>query len=50
MDTTFPNIERKMDTFNKTHEILIQAMTKLENQFSQQANPISEKPKGTLPS
>ena len=39
-----------MDTFNKTQETLIQAMTRLENQFSQQANPISERPKGTLPS
>jgi len=25
-------------------------MTRLENQFSQQANPISERPKGTLSS
>ena len=39
-----------MDTFYKTKETLIQAMTRLENQFSQQANPISERPKGTLPS
>ena len=43
-------MKRKMDTFNKTQETLIQAMTKLENRFSQQANPISEKSKGTLPS
>ena len=39
-----------MDTFNKTKKTLIQAMNRLENQFSQQTNPISERPKGTLPS
>ena len=50
MDTRFSNMERKMDTFNKAQEILIQAMTRLENQFSQQANPIYERTKGTLPS
>ena len=38
-----------MDTFNKTQVTLIQAMTRLENQFSQQTNTISERPKGTLP-
>jgi len=39
-------MERKMDTFNTTQKTLIQAMTRLENQFSQQANSISENPKG----
>ena len=39
-----------MYTFNKTQETLIQAVTKLENQLNQQANSISERPKGTLPS
>jgi len=39
-----------MDTLNKTQETLIQAMTRLENKFSQQANPISKRPKRTLPS
>ena len=34
VDTRFSNMERMMDTFNKTHETLIQAMTRLENQFS----------------
>ena len=50
MDTRLSNIERKMDTFNKTQETLIQVMTRLENQFSQQADPISERSKETLPS
>ena len=40
-------MERKMDTYNKTQETLIQAMIKLENQLSQQANSISERSKGT---
>ena len=31
MDTRFSNMKRKMDTFNKTQETLIQAMTKQEN-------------------
>ena len=48
MDTRFSNIERKMDTFSKTQETLIQAMQNTEKQVSQQANPISERPKWTL--
>ena len=39
-----------MDTFRKTQETLIQIMHRIENQVSQQANPISERPKGTLSS
>jgi len=50
MDTGLSNMERRMDTFNKTQETLIQIMTRIEAQLSQQANQISERPKGTLPS
>jgi len=39
-----------MDNFIKTQESLTQAMSKLEIQLNQQANPLSERPKGTLPS
>jgi len=43
------NMERKLDTFNKTHDTLIQAMPRRENnQVNQQANLISERHKGTL--
>ena len=45
------NMERKLDTFNKTQDTLIQAMLKIENnQVNQQANPISERQKETLSS
>jgi len=39
-----------MDTFIKTQETLTEGITRIETQLSQQANPISERPKWTLPS
>ena len=43
-------MKRKMDTFNKIQDTLIQAMLRIEkNQVNQQANPINERQKGTLP-
>jgi len=43
-------MERKMDTFSKTQETLIQAMHRIEkNQVSPQDDPISERSKETLP-
>ena len=40
-----------MDSFSKTQDTLIQAMHRIEkNQVSQQAYPISERLKETLPS
>ena len=48
MKTRLLNLERKVKTIT---ESLTQAPTRIEkNQVSPQANPISERPKGTLPS
>jgi len=48
METILSNLKRKVDIFT---ESMTQALTRIEkNQVSQQANSISERPKGTLPS
>ena len=50
MKTRLSNMERKVDTLVKSQETLAQVKTRIEMQLSQQANPISERQKGTLPS
>ena len=50
MEIRLSNMERKVDTLVKSQETLAQVMTRIEMQLSQQANPISERQKGTLPS
>jgi len=48
MKTRLSNLESKVDTFA---ESIIQALNRMKkNQVCQKANPISERPKGTLPS
>ena len=50
MKVRISNMERKVDTLVKSQETLAQVMTRIDMQLSQQANPISERQKGTLPS
>ena len=50
METRLSNMERKVDTLVKIQETLAQVMTRIEIKLSQQANPISERQKGTLSS
>ena len=48
METRLSSMERKVDILVKSQETLAQVMTRIEMQLSQQANPISERQKGTL--
>ena len=50
MKTRLSNMERKVNNLVKSQETLAQVMSRIEMQLSQQANPISEKPNGTLAS
>ena len=50
MEIRLSNMKRKVDTLVKSQETLAQIMTRIEMQLSQQANPISEIQKKTLPS
>ena len=50
MESRLAFMERKMDSFLKTQETVMQTLSRLGDQMSQLANPVSERQQGTLPS
>ena len=50
MESRLAFMERKMDSFLKTQETVMQTLSRLGDQMSQLANPVSERQQGTLSS